>query len=566
MSDQVQRLKSLGIKAQFINSALSKREIAIALDNAVNDPNQKFLYIAPERIESLDFCERFRTMSVSLIAVDEAHCICQWGYDFRPSYLNIARLRDLRPEIPLLAVTATATKEVVSDILDKLRINVQSVVRSSVERSNLRLVVEETINKRNRILEWISMLPGSGILYCQTRKQVTDLSVFLKSKNISAEYYHAGLTVEERDGRQTDWQTGKLRIIVATSAFGMGIDKSDVRFVLHCALPENIESYYQESGRAGRDGQPATAVTLYEKSEVEELRRRILQKFPEVTTIRSIYGKLCQFLQIAEDAGKDETFTFLFNAFCDRYKLHPYVAYQTLKILDSLSFIQWIEKSVKTSLLKFIVSADELTLALSRDSVLEKVTQTFLRTHIGSFDGFVTVNEYMISQKTEISQDVVEQQFKKLASLHLADYRPAAGGSQLVFLQNRVDENRLHLSKEDYLLRKETAFSKMNKLIAFLETSSCKSSFLRFYFDDANTQPCGTCSSCEAARNRTLETKEVSDKILANLGSDFVSISEVIRVLHQYKRSDLIEQLRWLCDDGKVELDASGKKIRRLPV
>ena len=471
MFDQVERLKKLGIKAQVINSSQSKRENELVLDNATNDPNQKFLYIAPERIDSFEFRERFKSMKISLIAVDEAHCISQWGFDFRPAYLGIARLRELRPDVPLVALTATATTRVVDDILFNLNIRSKKLIRSPFDRPNLHLSILPEKNKRNRLLELIKLEEGSGIIYCQTRKQTVELTLFLQQNKISSDFYHAGLENSARTAKQIAWIQNKTKVICATNAFGMGIDKADVRFVIHYDIPENIESYYQESGRAGRDGKVAKAILIYEETDLALLTEKLGLKFPPTATLKDIYIKLCSHAQIAVGTGKDDVKPFVIGKFCHSSKLSAALVYNAIKVLESLGFLQLIDRTRRQSTIKLLCESSILLEHFKNNQRDGSIVQTILRTHIGAFDDFVELNEHIVAEKSSCSVRDVQNALEKLSAIKLVSYHGSSFETQMIFLQERQPDNYFSINQREYLKRKTIAVEKMEKMKYFLEKS-----------------------------------------------------------------------------------------------
>ncbi|MCK4921896.1 MAG: ATP-dependent DNA helicase RecQ, partial [Bacteroidales bacterium] len=423
MRDQVSNLQKKEIKAIAVNSSMSKDEIDIALDNCIFG-DFKFLYLSPERLASDLFKVRLEKMNVNLIAVDESHCISQWGYDFRPSYLNIAEIRDLLPEVPVLALTATATPKVVEDIMDRLKFRERNLFQKSFERTNLTYRVDNVEDKNRRLLNYCSDHKGTAIVYVRNRKKTKEISDFLKLNNISSDYYHAGINHESRSSKQENWQNGKIRVIVATNAFGMGIDKSDVRLVIHMDLPDSIEAYFQEAGRAGRDEKSALAVLIVNKADKRLAEQRISNTFPEIQLIKDIYQALGNYFQLAIGSGKGQSFDFILHDFLHKYKFSALVAHNSIKILQREGYIDISDEFNNPSRIHFKILRDDLYKFQVSNAKYDGFIKLILRSYTGLFSSYVAVDENLLAKRSGLSRDDVYKYLVRLSSSQIIDYIP----------------------------------------------------------------------------------------------------------------------------------------------
>ncbi len=562
MEDQIRQLKANGIMAVTINASMGKREIDIALDNVVYG-NIKFLYVSPERLKSEIFQVRFAKMKINLIAIDEAHCISEWGYDFRPSYLDIAALREIHPTVPFLALTATATEDVVEDIQKKLAFKSNNVIRKSFERKNLTYNTGKTVNKLNRIEHFLLKNPSSGIIYNSTRKNVKELCLYLRERKISVDFYHAGLTYNERKTAQTLWMENKAKVMVATNAFGMGIDKPDVRFVLHADLPQSIEAYFQEAGRGGRDGLPSVANLYYTEQDIKNLQTKVAQKFPPIETIKMIYTALGNHFQLAYGTGKDEVFPIDLWQFSEKYKQNLIIVYNSLKFLELCNFIALSENYKLPSRIKMLGNNHEMYNYQVKNEEYNKVIQFILRSEMGVYEDYVTINEGKIAQKTELAEKEVKKILTYLDSVQLIHYIPRSDLPTITYLTERLTENNLSISPVFYHDRKKVTLEKMKSMIDFVETKVCKSEFLLRYFGETNTQPCGKCSSCVKNQQKKLEMSDRIMKVIHELSeeSNPVLIINLISYFSHLEENNLMENLRLLQDDQKIEIDRMGKTV-----
>ena len=498
MKDQVEKLNAKGIKALMIHSGMSPAEIKIILDNAVWG-DYKFLYVSPERLDSENFTERLAKMQVNLVAVDEAHCISQWGYDFRPSYLNIIRIRKILPGVTILALTATATPEVVVDIQEKLGFKQKNVRQISFQRENLSYLVRNVENKNGYLLETLQKVKGSGIVYVRSRKATHEIAAELVKNKISADFYHAGLTTSVRSEKQDAWISGKKRVIVATNAFGMGIDKPDVRFVIHFAPPESLEAYFQEAGRAGRDGKKSAAVMLYNNADKTKLKKQVTVAFPDVVQIKKVYNSLCNFLQIAEGFGKGQTFGFQLQEFAQAYKFQQAMVYNSLKFLQMEGYLEFTEEVDNPSRVYFTVNRDDLYKYQIANAAMDGFIKLLLRSYTGLFTGFVHINEELLAKRSGISRDQIYQYLKHLRQSKIIEYVPQNNTPYIYFNKERIPIDRLKISKENYGARKVEFQKRIEAVIDYAtNTTTCRSRILLSYFGEKDAPACGTCDVCKS--------------------------------------------------------------------
>ena len=565
MQDQVDNLKKKGIKAVAINSGLSKKQIDIQLDNAIYGET-KFLYVSPERLSNHLFLTRLKKMKINLVAVDEAHCISQWGYDFRPAYLQIAKLREVMLNVPFIALTATATEKVVDDIVAQLQFKNGAVIRKSFVRDNLVYNTYKVDNKLNRIEEFLKTNSDTGIIYCGTRKAVKLLSTQLLSKKYSVDFYHAGLDFETRKQKQENWINEKTKIIISTNAFGMGIDKSNVRFVLHADIPETIEAYFQEAGRAGRDGNLAKAVLFYNDTDVTNLIEKISHKFPPLELIKQIYNALGNHFQIAFGSGKGERYPIDITEFCEKYRFDLIQTYNAFKFLETTGYLSLSEGMNQPSKLMIIASQMQLYQEQVKDERINTIIQFILRSHMGIFDEPVNINEFIIAQKIKISKQELIEKLIYLHQLELVDYAQQNNQPSIQYLTERLPENNLIFSPQFYKERKDLAFDKMKAMINFLDGKACRSVVLVGYFGEKNTSNCGQCSYCiaqhSAERDKTLfKELELYLKTLGDKDS-FISTEDIVLHFANYSRETIFNILRELADQKKIEFEDSSKRIK----
>lgn len=557
MKDQVDKLRQMGIRAMAIHSGLTREEIDISFDNCIYG-DYKFLYLSPERIRSQIFEKRVEAMNVKLVAVDEAHCISQWGYDFRPSYLHLAGIRKLvGKDVPLLALTATATTRVVEDIMDKLEFRHPNVLKAGFERKNLVYLVRRVEDKEKYIIETLQKVKGSGIIYVRNRKKTREIAEFLVSNKISADYYHAGLSSELRERKQNAWSSGKPRIIVATNAFGMGIDKADVRFVIHWDIPDSIESYFQESGRAGRDGKKAWAVQIYYDSDLSRAKERVNKKFPPVDYIKNVYDLLCNYLQIPVGAGKNVVFDFNLAEFVSRYRLSITAVYNSLKFLEREKYLELTEELNNPSRVFFKVSRDDLYKFQVANASLDGFIKLLLRNYTGMFTEYVPVNEEMLSKKSGLSRDVIYKFLVNLSKRDIINYIPGKKTALIIFTEERLDRKSLYISPENHKHVMEKYLERLDEMIKYVTSrSKCRASMLLDYFGQESVR-CGMCDVC-VSRNELDMSKYEFDQILDGikeiLQDQEMTADKLISGLDAEK-DEAIKVIRWLLDHDKLLKD-----------
>lgn len=557
MKDQVENLKAKGIEAIAIVSGMGRREVDIALDNCIYGAT-KFLYISPERLASELVRERIRYMNVNLFAVDEAHCISQWGYDFRPSYLKIADLRELHPTVPVIALTATATAQVREDIQAKLLFKNQVVYQKSFERRNLRYVVQTTENKLKKLLDVANGISGSGIVYVRSRKETFEIAKFYNDNNIKADYYHAGLPVDERAAKQEAWKNNFTRIIVATNAFGMGIDKPDVRFVIHKDIPESLEAYYQEAGRGGRDEKRAYGVLLYNHADRIKEEKKFLLNFPSTDEIKTIYHHLGNYCQVAYDAGEGASFDLDLGEFCSRFQLDAIKTLNALKFLEQDEYLSFNESVYLPSRFRFEVLNEELYNFQIQNPGWDAFIKTLLRSYGGSFENYVRLKEFDLARRTGLNTQQVIDGLKQLQDFNLLSYLPQTDKPQITWLKARQHNNNLYINKAYIEQRKLNYRIKMEAVFAYAEHRRCRSQMLLAYFDEPNAQKCGVCDVCLKERRQKNADEifdDITNEIVQLLTTANHNISSLISGLKLGSEKEKIATIRLLLDAGKIKTD-----------
>jgi ATP-dependent DNA helicase RecQ len=554
MKDQIARLKSLEIKSLAIHSGMTAEEIDNALENAVYG-DYKFLYVSPERISTRIFQGKVNRLNLSLVTVDEAHCISQWGYDFRPSYLKIAELREyISPDIPFLALTASATPQVVEDIMVKLAFREKNVLKTSFDRKNISYLVRKVEDKGAYIIKTLQKAKGSGIVYVRSRKRCKEVAELLVENGISADFYHAGLPDELRDKKQGSWTMGETRIIVATNAFGMGIDKSDVRFVIHWDMPDSIENYFQESGRAGRDDKPASAVLLYSASDKSRLTDTTRKKFPEVEKIKDTYEALCNFLQVPLGSGKGNVFDFNMYDFVSKYRLPVIETYNSLQFLQREGYLEFTEEINNPSRVHFIVSRDDLYKFQVANEHFDGFIKLLLRSYTGMFTEFVPINEEALSRKSASTRDTIYNYLVKLSTLNIIRYIPGKKTALVIYTEERLVRKALMISPENYLHVKEKYEIRMNRMIEYADSDNrCRSVLLLDYFGEESDR-CGICDVCRKRNELDLSKYEfdiILEEIKSILGKANPDAEELVRMI-DYSEDKVIKVVQWLLDHNKI--------------
>ncbi len=556
MKDQVENLKKRGVKAEAVFSGMTKREIDIVLDNCVYG-NIKFLYVSPERVETEIFKARYEKMNVNLIAVDESHCISQWGYDFRPSYLNIAHLREAKPELPILALTATATPEVVKDIQHQLKFSTENVMQKSFERKNLAYAVLQEEDKLGRLLKILNKVPGTSVVYVRSRKRTKEIANFLLKNGVSADYYHAGLSNEERSKKQNNWITDKTRVIVSTNAFGMGIDKSNVRSVVHLDLPDSLEAYFQEAGRAGRDEKKAFAVLLVDEADRLDLTQRIIESFPEIDTIKQVYQALANFFQLPIGSGFNESYDFNIIEFSNQYNFKVNTVFNCLKFLEKEGYIYLSEATFNPSKIKFELKKSELYEFQVKTPHYDLLIKTILRSYGGVFENFVKIDETELAQRLKTDKSKIEEGLNYLNTLKVITFIPQTNQPQLTYLTERLENKNLVISAQHYHERKEIAIKKMESVIYYAASKhKCRSEILLNYFGQKDTYRCGVCDVC-LERNKLelsdIEFSAVSDQLKKSLHDNPLPMTELVNSVKDVRDDKIIKVIQRLIENEKIK-------------
>lgn len=549
MKDQVRNLRDRGIKAIAIYSGMAREEIIIALENCIFG-NYKFLYISPERLDTEIFRIKLHSMKVSMITVDESHCISQWGYDFRPAYLKISEIRNLLPGVPVLALTATATPEVVKDIQQRLAFKEENVFRMSFERKNLAYIVRRTESKQEELLHILKHVDGSAIVYAHNRKRTKEYAQLLNENGITATFYHAGLNNETKDQRQKSWVKGETRVMVATNAFGMGIDKPDVRLVVHVDIPDSPEAYFQEAGRGGRDGKKAYAVLLYARSDKATLKKRITDTFPEKDYIRTVYEHLNYYYQMAMGDGLGCTREFNIDEFCRNFKHFPIQVDSALKILTRAGYLEYTDEQDNNSRLMFTLTKEELYRIHETSPETEKLINIILRSYTGVFTEYAYINEETLSLRTGMTRQQVYDTLISLTRRRILHYIPGKKTPYIIYTRERQEANRLIFTKEVYEDRKESFIRRIEAMTEYAETEDkCRSRMLLLYFGEKNEHNCGQCDVCLSSHSSGIKQgvfDEISRAIEETLKEKDMTTSALMEKLESYDKENVTKVLSYL--------------------
>ncbi|WP_299232807.1 ATP-dependent DNA helicase RecQ [uncultured Bacteroides sp.] len=549
MKDQVRNLRDRGIKAVAIYSGMTREEIIISLENCIFG-NYKFLYISPERLDTEIFRIKLRSMKVSMITVDESHCISQWGYDFRPAYLKISEIRNLLPGVPVLALTATATPEVVKDIQQRLAFKEENVFRMSFERKNLAYIVRRTESKQEELLHILKHVDGSAIVYAHNRKRTKEYAQLLNENGITATFYHAGLNNDTKDQRQKSWVKGETRVMVATNAFGMGIDKPDVRLVVHVDIPDSPEAYFQEAGRGGRDGKKAYAVLLYARSDKATLKKRITDTFPEKDYIRTVYEHLNYYYQMAMGDGLGCTREFNIDEFCRNFKHFPIQVDSALKILTRAGYLEYTDEQDNNSRLMFTLTKEELYRIHETSPETEKLINIILRSYTGVFTEYAYINEETLSLRTGMTRQQVYDTLISLTRRRILHYIPGKKTPYIIYTRERQEADRLIFTKEVYEDRKESFIRRIEAMTEYAETEDkCRSRMLLLYFGEKNEHNCGQCDVCLSSHSSGIKQgvfDEISRAIEETLKEKDMTTSAVMEKLESYDKENVTKVLSYL--------------------
>ena len=557
MKDQVQNLRKRGIKALAIYSGMTRQEIVTALENCIFG-DYKFLYISPERLDTEIFRIKLRSMKVSMITVDESHCISQWGYDFRPAYLKIAEIRELLPGVPVLALTATATPEVVKDIQSRLNFREENVFRMSFERKNLAYIVRKTDNKTGELLHILKRIDGSAIIYVRNRRRTKEITELLMQEGITADFYHAGLDNAVKDPRQKRWQNGEIRVMVATNAFGMGIDKPDVRIVLHIDLPDSPEAYFQEAGRAGRDGLKAYAVILYAKSDKMTLHKRVADTFPEKEYILQVYEHLQYYYQMAMGDGFQCIREFNLEEFCRKFKYFPVPVDSALKILTQAGYLEYTDEQDNASRILFTIRRDELYKLREMGTEAETLIQTILRSYTGVFTDYAYISEDTLAIRTGLTRQQIYNILVTLTKRRIVDYIPHKKTPYIIYTRERLELRYLHIPASVYEERKARYEARIKAMEEYVTSESvCRSRMLLRYFGEKNEHNCKQCDVCLNRHETDClpedSFREMRKQILELLTRKSLPPAGIANAI-EAEREDISRVIQYLLEEGELKM------------
>ncbi len=555
MDDQVRFLKSKGIKSVAITSGMHYNDIDTALTNCIYG-GIKFLYLSPERLQNELVQTRIKEMNINLITVDEAHCISEWGHNFRPAYRHISEIREIIPETPILALTATATASVIDDIQKNLDFKEHNLIQSSFVRENLSYVVDNVEDKKSRLLKLVEKIKSSVIVYVGSRKAAKEITEFLTQNNYSANYYHGGLTAKNRSERQESWTKNQTRIMVATNAFGMGIDKADVKLVVHMELPSTIEAYFQEAGRAGRNGKQAYAFLLANKTDIKKQQDLLKLRYPSINEIKQVYQQLANYLQIAENILPSEPISFDIVQFSERYKTSNLKAYNILKYLEKEEHLKLSDAIHSTSKLMFSVSNANLYKFQIANRYYDSFIKLLLRSYANLFNNYVIINEEGIANRFNISADEVKRLLEKLVQLEIVKYMPKNNNGQITYLKERQDIEFLYLNEDKWENRKQYEEEKLLKISNYItDKKECRSKLLLHYFGEEESKQCGKCDFCiyeKRNKIKEVEYQKITNKLAEVLENKELTIEEICTLLPSVNEQQLINIIQFLFDNDKL--------------
>lgn len=561
MNDQVQNLKKKGFSAISISAAMHYNEIDVAMNNAALGHVQ-FMYISPERLQNENFRQKLSYLPINLIAVDEAHCISQWGYDFRPSYLKIAELRSYFQDVNIIALTASATKVVADDIQNQLAFKNQKVFRQSFVRNDLRYVVQYEENKIIRLQKLISNIGGSGIIYVRNRKKTEDLALFLKKNKISSLAYHAGLKFEDRQNIQDQWIENKIQVIVATNAFGMGIDKPDVKFVVHLDLPESLEAYFQEAGRAGRDGKFAYSTIFYTKADQQRLLDNFKFAFPDLDYIKQTYQAICNYFQIAVGSGQGFSVEFDIDKLCNSYNLSPLLVYNSIKFLEKENYISYLDGGYEPSKIMFLSSKEELYLFQIRFPKYELLIKTLLRSYGGLFENYGNIKEKDLAFRTKTNVQLVKENLEYLDKQQILSFIPQSSLPKLFFNQDRINGKYLEFNPNNYYHLKQRYSERIQSVIDYTENDKlCRQVQLLMYFNEIDYSNCGHCDVC--INNRQKDLEKIKQQIILVLTHNLYSLEQLNFHMKNINSVSWIKIFNEMIDDGIIKSSEKGYYLNK---
>ena len=560
IQDQVAQLKKRNIKAIALTGGIRSNEVNDLLDNCVFG-NYKFLYLSPERLQQTVVRERIQQMNVNLIAIDEAHCISQWGNDFRPAYLECSILKELAPQTPTIALTATATPRVVDDIVENLELKEVRIFKDSFSRSNIAFKVRRSEDKLYQLKKYMGKIPGSGIVYVRSRKMSISLANFLINNGVSASFYHGGIPKSDKEEKLNRWLNGKDRVMVATNAFGMGVDKPDVRLVIHYQIPDSLESYFQEAGRAGRDGEPSTAIILTSKEDADRAKQQFLSTLPDVGFVKTVYSKLNNYFQISYGELISEPQAFKFNEFCSRYAFNPNMAFNALRILDQNSVLSLAENFKEKTTLQFVASKAEIFNYLDKNRKTAPIIQTILRTYGGITDYVTKINLYMLSQKTGTGEERLKQLLQQLADDNIAEYYNHSSDLEITFLVPREDDHTINPFAKKIKDFNQVKVDNMAAMLGYIANQKmCRSVYLLNYFGEKSAEKCGTCDIC-TKKAKVSPPHDLEQKILELLEIRPHSSRQLERVTGTSEK-ELLNLLERLLENGLVSINIKNEYIK----